>query len=115
MVLVRETMMADWQACRDIRLLALRDVPDAFASTYAEQVRLGEEHWRQRVVGGGLFLAWIPEVSASEPAGMAGGYQAVHGTVELCRRHRPPPKAPADVHRLPDYTIYTARKRLPNT
>ena len=33
MVLVRETMMADWQAWRNIRLQALRDAPDAFAST----------------------------------------------------------------------------------
>ena len=77
MVLVRETMMADWQAWRDIRLQALRDAPDAFSSTYAEQKKLGEDHWRQRVAGGGLFLAWIPEVSAAEPGGMAGGYQAV--------------------------------------
>ena len=81
MVLVRETMMADWQAWRDIRLQALRDAPDAFSSTYAEQNKLGEDHWRQRVAGGGLFLAWIPEVSAAEPGGMAGGYQAA-GTVD---------------------------------
>ncbi len=88
MVVVRETGMADWQAWRDIRLLALRTAPDAFSSTYAEQARLGEAYWRQRVSGGGLFLAWIPEVSApeasaAEPAGMAGGYQAAPGTVEL--------------------------------
>ena len=88
MVLVREAVMADWQAWRDIRLLALRAAPDAFSSTYAEQARLGEDYWRQRVSGGGLFLAWIPEVSPPEastfePAGMAGGYQAAHGTVEL--------------------------------
>jgi GNAT superfamily N-acetyltransferase len=83
MVLVRETGMADWRAWRDIRLQALRDAPDAFASTFAEQNTLGEDHWRQRVAGGGLFLAWIPEVSAAEPAGMAGGYQAAPGTVEL--------------------------------
>ncbi len=83
MVLVRETMMADWQAWRDIRLQALRDAPDAFASTFAEQNTLGEDHWRQRVASDGLFLAWIPEVSAAEPAGMAGGYQAAPGTVEL--------------------------------
>ena len=43
MVLVRETVMADWQAWRDIRLQALRDAPDAFGSTYAEQNRLGED------------------------------------------------------------------------
>jgi ribosomal protein S18 acetylase RimI-like enzyme len=83
MVLVRETVMADWQAWRDIRLQALRDAPDAFSSVYADQVRLGEDHWRQRVSGGGLFLAYVPEVSASEPAGMAGGYQEVPGVVEL--------------------------------
>ncbi len=83
MVLVRETVMADCQAWRDIRPQALRDAPDAFSSTYAEQKRLGADHWRQRVAGGGLFLAWIPEVSTAEPAGMAGGYQAAPGTVEL--------------------------------
>ena len=66
MVLVRETGMADWRAWRDIRLQALRDAPDAFASTFAEQNTLGEDHWRQRVASGGLFLAWIPEVSAAE-------------------------------------------------
>ena len=69
MVLVRETMMADWQAWRDIRLQALRDAPDAFSSTYAEQNKLGEDHWRRRVTGGGLFLAWIPEVSAANRPG----------------------------------------------
>ena len=88
MVVVRETVTADWQAWRDIRLQALRDAPDAFGSTYADQVLLGEAHWRQRVTGGGLFLAWIPEVSPPEastvePAGMAGGYQEVPGVVEL--------------------------------
>ncbi len=83
MVLVRETVTADWQAWRDIRLLALRDAPDAFSSTYAEQIRLGADHWRQRVAGCGLFLDWTPEVSRAEPAGMAGGYQAAPGTVEL--------------------------------
>ena len=83
MVLVRETATADWRAWRDIRLQALRDAPDAFSSTYAEQHGLGEAHWRQRAAGGGLFLASIPDVSAAEPAGMAGGYQAAPGTVEL--------------------------------
>jgi len=83
MILVRETTTSDWQAWRGIRLHALRDTPDAFSSTYADQVRLGEDHWRQRVGGGGMFLAWIPEVSTSEPAGMAGGYQETPGVAEL--------------------------------
>ena len=83
MVLVRETGMADWQALRDIRLLALHDAPDAFSSTYAEQVRFGEADWRQRIARGGTYLAYIPEVNASEPAGLIGGYQEAPGLAEL--------------------------------
>ena len=37
MVLVRETVAGDWQALRDIRLEALRDVPTAFGSTYERE------------------------------------------------------------------------------
>jgi len=83
MVQVRETVLADWQALRDIRLQALRDAPYAFGSTYADQVKFGEADWRQRITRGGTFLAYLPEVSVSEPAGMAGGYQEAPGTVEL--------------------------------
>ena len=80
MVLVRQTTMADWQALRDIRLLALQDAPDAFASTYARESALSEAEWRQRATRDGSFIAFLPEVS---PAGLAGGYQAAPGTVEL--------------------------------
>ena len=83
MVLVRETVMADWQALRDIRLEALRDAPYAFGSTYADQVKLGEAHWRQRIARGGTFLAFVPEVSAPEPIGLIGGYPEEPGVVEL--------------------------------
>jgi len=74
MVLVRETVQDDWQALRDIRLAALQDAPDAFASTYAEQAAFTEADWRDAIARGGTFLAYIPEVSAAEPAGLAGGY-----------------------------------------
>lgn len=83
MVLVRETAMDDWQRLRDIRLTALRDAPDAFASTYAEQVGFGEAHWRDWIARGGAFLAYVPEVNASEPAGLIGGYPEGPDTVEL--------------------------------
>jgi ribosomal protein S18 acetylase RimI-like enzyme len=112
MVLVRETGMADWRAWRDIRLQALRDAPDAFASTFAEQNTLGEDHWRQRVAGGGLFLAWIPAVSAAEPAGMAGGYQATPGTVELISMFvRPQARGRSVGEALIDAVIGWARER----
>jgi GNAT superfamily N-acetyltransferase len=84
MVLVRETVPDDWRALRDIRLTALRDAPDAFASTYAEQAAFGEAEWRDRVARGGTFLAYVPEVSAFDPAGLAGGYSREEpGVIEL--------------------------------
>ena len=60
---VRETVPGDWQALRDIRLEALRDAPSAFASSYACEAARDEEHWRGRSSGGGMFLAYLPEVS----------------------------------------------------
>jgi GNAT superfamily N-acetyltransferase len=112
MVLAREATTADWQAWRDIRLQALRDAPDAFSSTYAEQIKLGEAYWRQRVEDGGLFLAWIPEVNASEPAGMAGGYQAAPGTVELISMFvRPQVRGRGVGEALIDAVIGWARER----
>lgn len=83
MVLVRETVTGDWQALRDIRLEALRDTPTAFGSTYEREALRGEEHWRARIARGGTFLAYVPEVSASEPAGLIGGHQEDLVTVEL--------------------------------
>src|SRR5580658_597223 len=83
MVLVRETVKGDWRALRDIRLEALRDAPTAFGSTYEREVARGEADWRDRISRGGTFLAYIPEVSASEPAGLIGGYQEDPVTVEL--------------------------------
>jgi len=83
MVLVRETVMADWQALRDIRLEALRDAPDAFGSTYADQVKFTEADWRRRIARGGGFFAFVPEISASEPVGLIGGYTEEPGVVEL--------------------------------
>jgi GNAT superfamily N-acetyltransferase len=83
MVLVREAVSEDWQALRDIRLAALRDAPDAFGSTYEAQAAYVEADWQRRISRGGTFLAYVPEVCASEPAGLAGGFQESPDTVEL--------------------------------
>jgi len=83
MVLVRETVMADWPTLRDIRLAALQDAPEAFSSTYADQVRFGPEQWQQRIARGGTFLAFVPEAIAAGPAGMACGYPRAPSLVEL--------------------------------
>ncbi len=83
MVLVREPVVEDWQALRDIRLEALRDAPSAFGSTYEREVVRAETHWRDRISRGGTFLAYLPDLTAPEPAGLIGGYQEDPITVEL--------------------------------
>ena len=83
MALVRETALDDWPALREIRLAALQDAPDAFASTYAREETFDEAAWRARIARGGSFLAYVPEISASEPVGLAGGYETEPGTVGL--------------------------------
>lgn len=83
MVLVREAVDDDWRALRDIRLAALQDAPYAFGSTYERAAALGEADWLARIARGGTFLAYLPEVGASEPSGLAGGYPETPGVVEL--------------------------------
>jgi GNAT superfamily N-acetyltransferase len=83
MVMVREVVAADWRALRDIRLEALREAPDAFGSTFAREAAFGEADWQRRISSGGNFLGYLPEASASEPAGLIGGYHEDPDAVEL--------------------------------
>ncbi len=83
MVMVREVVAGDWRALRDIRLEALREAPEAFGSTFAREAAFGEGDWQRRISRGGNFLAYLPEASASEPAGLIGGYVEDPGSVEL--------------------------------
>lgn len=81
MVLVRATTLDDWQAMRDIRLEALRDAPDAFASTYDRETAFEAAEWHQRATRDGSFLAFIPGLA--EPAGLVGGFEQEPGVAEL--------------------------------
>jgi GNAT superfamily N-acetyltransferase len=83
MVLVRKTVTGDWRALRDIRLEALRDAPTAFGSAYEHEAVRGEARWRDWIARGGTFLAYLPDLSSSDPAGLIGGYQEDPVTVEL--------------------------------
>jgi GNAT superfamily N-acetyltransferase len=82
MVQIREVVAGDWQAMRDIRLAALQEAPDAFASTYEREVAFAEADWQRRIAGGGNFLAYAPELGTA-PTGIVGGFQAAPGTIEL--------------------------------
>lgn len=81
MVLVRKAVPGDWEALRDIRLAALRDAPDAFGSTYAEQVKFTKEDWLNRIAGDSTFLAFLD--GDDEPAGLSGGYRDDDGSYHL--------------------------------
>jgi GNAT superfamily N-acetyltransferase len=80
MVLVRATTRDDWQAMREIRLQALRDAPDAFASNYAKETAFEPAEWHRRAARDGSFLAFLP---GGELAGLAGGFEEEPAVVEL--------------------------------
>jgi GNAT superfamily N-acetyltransferase len=82
MVQIREVAAGDWQTMRDIRLAALQEAPDAFASTYEREAAFAEADWQRRIAGGGNFLAYAPELGTA-PAGIVGGFPAAPGTIEL--------------------------------
>jgi ribosomal protein S18 acetylase RimI-like enzyme len=57
---VRETSGADWEALRRLRLRALADAPDAFASTLAAELAFPDDVWRRRAgadPGSATFIA----------------------------------------------------------
>ena len=78
MVSVRATGPGDWELVRDVRLAALRDAPDAFASTYEREAAYTEEQWRgwfsDRFA---MFLAHLQD--RTEPAGLTGVFDAGDG------------------------------------
>jgi ribosomal protein S18 acetylase RimI-like enzyme len=47
-----QAQAGDWEALRQLRLRALADAPDAFASTLEEEVAFPDEVWRRRAEGG---------------------------------------------------------------
>ncbi|MBX7211329.1 MAG: GNAT family N-acetyltransferase [Verrucomicrobiaceae bacterium] len=56
---------ADWQRVRTLRLAALRDTPDAFGSTFEDEVQRPPEWWIDRLQSSGstTFIAIEPSES----------------------------------------------------
>lgn len=56
---LRQTRAADWEALRELRLRALADAPNAFASTLGQEAAFPEEVWRQWAQGGPASAAFL--------------------------------------------------------
>jgi ribosomal protein S18 acetylase RimI-like enzyme len=56
---VRQAQAADWQALRQLRLRALADAPEAFASTLEVEAAFPDELWRQRARSGSASATLI--------------------------------------------------------
>jgi ribosomal protein S18 acetylase RimI-like enzyme len=71
---IRRVTRDEWEALRDMRLRALADAPDAFATTHAEAMTRPDDWWRdwaQRSAESdtqAMVLAWNDD----EPVGLAG-------------------------------------------
>jgi GNAT superfamily N-acetyltransferase len=67
---VRELNGDEWQLKRDLRLAALNESPDAFASTYAREVHRSEAEWRVWPSGGAFFTAF-ESIASIDPESIA--------------------------------------------
>jgi GNAT superfamily N-acetyltransferase len=73
MVVVREATGDDWRVMRDARLAALREAPDAFASSEEREAGYGERDWRAWTQVRGRGVMYLAEAAGQpEPAGIAG-------------------------------------------
>jgi ribosomal protein S18 acetylase RimI-like enzyme len=79
-VTVRALGAQDWELYRQVRLAALKDSPEAFASSYDAEVDYDEELWRRRLDRSERLLA----EAGGEAAGIASLGQAEEdGVAEL--------------------------------
>jgi ribosomal protein S18 acetylase RimI-like enzyme len=81
-ITIRELTDYDWALWRNLRLAALADAPDAFASTLAEWTGAGdvEVRWRARLVNVPFNVVADRD---SRPIGMASGTAPIDGEVQL--------------------------------
>lgn len=71
----------DWELLRVLRLAALLDAPQSFASTHERERADAEEQWRERA----RWAAWFAVCVDGEAVGLAGGAGSPDGLAG--RRH----------------------------
>jgi GNAT superfamily N-acetyltransferase len=92
---VQRVDAAGWKELREVRLRALADAPDAFASTLEREAAFPEDVWRQRVQGGPASANFIVRedavgvgIAAVIPEPVPGRMQLVGMWVDPQHRHR---------------------------
>jgi GNAT superfamily N-acetyltransferase len=79
---IRAVSEADWQVLRSVRLQALADAPDAFATTLGEAMAFSDDRWRERARGTAtsrMFLAFVDD----RAMGIAGLFDEEDGSAQL--------------------------------
>jgi ribosomal protein S18 acetylase RimI-like enzyme len=71
-IMIRRFESAEWLTYKDLRLRALADSPDAFASTRARESARGDDEWRDRLERGANSLRDFPALASvgGVPAGI---------------------------------------------
>jgi predicted GNAT family acetyltransferase len=86
---IRAVSEADWQVLRSVRLQALADAPDAFATTLEEAMAFSDDRWRERARGtetSRMFLAFVDD----RAMGIAGLFDEEDGSAQLISVWVPP-------------------------
>lgn len=79
---VRRIRAEDWELAKCVRLAALADAPDAFASTLTEELAFPEQRWRERAESNAQGTATIGFFAQREeiPCGMVVGVRSADST-----------------------------------
>jgi ribosomal protein S18 acetylase RimI-like enzyme len=95
---VRRLHPGEWAAVREIRLTALAQAPDAYASSLEREQGFAEQEWRRRLAETAYFGAWAP-----------GSAPALVGLVATFPEAEPEPAAPSPGPASPDPASPAAR------
>ena len=74
MIVVREITVDDWELLRDVRLAALAEAPEAFASTHDGESAFTEEQWRGRITERSVTFFAQQDSAESVPVGLTALY-----------------------------------------
>jgi ribosomal protein S18 acetylase RimI-like enzyme len=74
---VRRARPDEWRVLRELRLRALADAPEAFASTLADEAAAPEELWRRRAEEGAGLVNLIAETGGARSPGAGVGMATV--------------------------------------